>query len=157
MKTAYLGFAFRLGFTCGTLLLHCCTLVAAPAIKLQSNQNITNQTQVAIPKSVFTVPKKPEEGCDPFFPESARFSGVTNVSPTVVVTTPLTPLNLQGISGSPENRLAIINGKTVAAGETIEILKGGSRIRVHCVEITAVSCTIEVGNERRELRLRGEN
>ncbi|HHY84491.1 MAG TPA: hypothetical protein GYA07_02985 [Verrucomicrobia bacterium] len=106
----------------------------------------------AIPKSVFVMPANPEQGRDPFFPLSTRFRAAP---PVVQQPPPVAPvrLKLQGISGTPDNRLAIINGRTMAAGESAEFNMPGGKITARCVEVRADSCVIEIGTERQELRL----
>jgi hypothetical protein len=110
----------------------------------------------AIPQSVFTIPTSLQQGRDPFFPNSTYWlSGVG-----VVVPKQSTPshtevtLVLNGLSGTAGHRLAMINGHTMAEGEAAEVSTASGRIRVRCVEIKAESVVVEVGNERRELRLR---
>lgn len=106
-----------------------------------------------IPKSVFAPPATNSASRDPFFPNTTRFTVSTN-SHRTVAPPPAIPLVLQGISGTPENRLAIINGKTVAAGESIEVTAGNQRIEIRCLEVNADSCLIENGTQQRVLRLR---
>jgi hypothetical protein len=113
--------------------------------------------ETAIPQSVFIVPTSPREGRDPFFPRSIRPYGVpatnikTNQKPAVAV-----ELALKGISGTRERPLAIINNQTFAAGEENDVITGTLRVHIRCVEINAQTETviIQVGNERRELRLK---
>jgi hypothetical protein len=53
-------------------------------------------------------------------------------------------LALQGISGSGKDRLAIINGCTLAAGQMDEIKVGDKRINVCCKEIRKNSAVVTV-------------
>ena len=106
-------------------------------------------------RSVFIVPTDPKQGRDPFFPESQRFqsaSSTNNVQPAPAGST--AALLLQGISGTSERRLAIVNGHTLAEGEETEVSVNGARLRFRCLEIKTDSVVIEIGTERRELRLR---
>jgi hypothetical protein len=105
-----------------------------------------------VAKSVFTIPENPSQGRDPFFPERAP-DGYTSKAKPVVSNSAV--LVLQGISGTANNRLAIINGRTLAEGETAEVSSGSgsSRVRIQCVEITDDSATVKIGNERRQLQL----
>ena len=114
--------------------------------------------ETEIPQSVFVVPTSPSEGRDPFFPRTMRlFAGTRTASnpktnqPSFVV-----ELALKGISGTRERPLAIINNQTFAAGEENDVVSGARRVRIRCVEINvpAETVTIQIGNERRELRLR---
>ena len=63
-------------------------------------------------------------------------------------------LRLKAISGLPEHRLALINNHTFEAGEEGEIATTSGRMRIRCLEITQDSAVVQVGSERRELRLR---
>lgn len=109
---------------------------------------------IAPPVSTFVVPRKPVDGRDPFFPNSNRVYGtdntVTNRPPTIVA-----DLVLKGISGTPEQPLAIINTTTFTVGESNEVILKNGRLRIQCVEINMSLGTVllQIGSERRELRL----
>ena len=145
----------------GTLaILLLCTAVASPNAQPQSNTSSkassTNEAPAA--QSVFVMPKGKQEGVDPFFPRSSRlYTGP--VAPIVVSTTPepvtvAVELKLKAISGLPEHRLALINNHTFEAGEEGEVVTTNGRMRIRCLEIHQESAVIQVGPERRELRLR---
>lgn len=107
----------------------------------------------AIPQSVFTRPKSPKDGCDPFFPASTRLFGEaapakTNAAPASV------DLVLKALAGSPGNRFATINSLVFAEGEEREMTVGGNRIKVRCLEIREDAVVIEAGGVRRTLRMR---
>jgi len=110
-----------------------------------------------IPQSVFIIPSVPGNARDPFFPDriiqaqTAKAVVSTNSRPTGA-----SCLVLKGLSGVPENRLAMINGRTMARGEDAEINTECGRLLVHCVDISSNSAIIEVGGERRELHLRSD-
>jgi len=109
-------------------------------------------------RSVFVVPTNAKQGRDPFFPESQRFVGTsstTNASSHPIASMSPAALLLQGISGSADRRLAIINGRTLAEGEEADVDVSGTRIHFRCVEIKADAVVVEIGSERRELRMRG--
>ncbi|HEX4262995.1 MAG TPA: hypothetical protein VH597_01545 [Verrucomicrobiae bacterium] len=129
----------------------------------QAAPNTTNATAAAtnaVPKSEFTIPTSKTEGSDPFFPTSTRLWG----GPAIVQTASakqnkpagLDCLVLKGLSGAESNRLAMINGRTMARGEDAEVTTDCGRILVHCVDITSNSAVIEVSGERRELKLRSD-
>lgn len=67
-------------------------------------------------------------------------------------------LILKGISGSSNRRFALINDKTLMAGEQGRVRVGDSNILVHCFEIRSNSVLIQAGNakEKLELHLGGE-
>jgi hypothetical protein len=125
----------------------------APAKALPAPTNAA-PAQPEIPKSVFIIPTKPQEGKDPFFPRSVRlFSSVlvkTNIQP---ITHPV-ELHLNGISGTAERPLAIINNQTFETNEEGEIPTHPGRARIRCLEIKPDSVLIQVGGEQRMLHLR---
>jgi hypothetical protein len=53
-----------------------------------------------------------------------------------------------------EHRLALINNHTFEAGEEAEVTTITGRILVRCLQIREESVLIQVGPERRELRMR---
>jgi hypothetical protein len=66
-------------------------------------------------------------------------------------------LHLKGISGTAEKPLAIVNTTTFTSGEENDVLSAGGRLRIRCLEINMAAGTVlvQVGGERRELRLQG--
>ena len=109
----------------------------------------------AFAPSNFLMPKSTAQGRDPFFPNSTRPYGAPVVarSPTNTISVAPADLFLRGFSGLPTQRLAIINNHTFGQGEEAEIIAGGKRIKIKCVEIRTNSVTIEFGGELRELHL----
>jgi hypothetical protein len=145
--------------------LVCLALLLAP-LRSQSNSpsrsmpaNVVSNRNVAEfvpPKSVFVVPKTPAEGRDPFFPNSMRPYGTSIPVQLPVLTNKveapvIVELRLQGISGLPERRLAIINKRTFEVGEEGEVPTSAGRVRIRCLEIGADSVVVQIGQERREL------
>jgi hypothetical protein len=111
----------------------------------------------AVLQSVFVLPHSPQEGRDPFFPNSTR--PYSTFAPTPNMTNAPAPmqvvdLRLKGFSGPADRRLAIINNHTFEAGEEAEVIMGPGRIPIRCLEIRADSVVVEIRGERRELRLR---
>lgn len=122
---------------------------AAPAAKSAPPPVVTN-APVVIPQSVFVLPRSPQEGRNPFFPNST--SGQEVVKPKATVS--VTAFVLNGIT-SPPRRTAMINGRTFEIGETGEIrLADGTKAKITCEEIRDTSALISVNGERRELHLR---
>ena len=75
--------------------------------------------------------------------------------PTNQIAAPIVAdLRLNGISGPPDHRLAIINNKTFDAGEEAEVNTNAGRLRIRCIEIQPDAVIIQIGGERRVLRLR---
>jgi hypothetical protein len=112
--------------------------------------------QLEIPKSVFLIPTSPQQGKDPFFPRSMRLftSSVvvsTNPQPTAVV---IVELKLNGISGTSDRRLAIINNRTFEANEENVVSTASGPVRIRCLEIKSDSVLVQIGGEQRILRLR---
>lgn len=143
------------------LLGACCISTAhcgdgpAPSAK-QSAGITTNSTSAeAIPQSVFT----PSEGRNPFFPSFAQHIQPPVQSTNRTVTpSPTFELTLQGISGPPDHRLAIIGGRTFAEGETNEVpTSGGRQVQVRCLKINETSAVIEIGGVQHTLRFQSQN
>jgi hypothetical protein len=116
----------------------------------------TNSAAVAvveIPQSVFEMPARKEEGRDPFFPDSQHPYGVAVVKPQTPKGGTLT-LKLNGITAG-STPLAIINGKSLAPGESAEYPAVGGKVKVLVVEIKTDTgiVMVEVNGERRELRM----
>jgi hypothetical protein len=106
-------------------------------------------------KSVFVIPSSSKEGKDPFFPQSSRLNkapvatkGTTNLPQTAV------DLQLKGISGGANRRLAIINNRTFETGEEGEVTSGAGVVRITCQEIKDDSVRVLLNGRDRTLRLR---
>jgi hypothetical protein len=114
--------------------------------------------ETEIPQSVFIVPTSLKEARDPFFPRTTRLFAGTQSPSNVRTSQPsaVVELTLKGISGTRERPLAIINNQTFSAGEENDVVTGTRRVRIRCLEINVAAETviIQIGNERRELRLR---
>jgi len=74
----------------------------------------------------------------------------TNAPRDVVVV----ELELRGISGTVDRRLAIINGHTFGVGEEGEVPTSNGRARIRVLEIKSDSVVVLVNGEQRVLRLR---
>ena len=127
-------------------------VLAAPSPKKAAATNGVEKLSMT-PQSVFVVPSSPAEGCDPFFPDSTRIFGVKSAAPKVSSRVDIGALVLNGLSGTTEHRLAMINGHTFAEGEKAEINTSSGRIQIKCVEIKTGSVVIEVNGQRQELHL----
>lgn len=104
-----------------------------------------------IPKSVFD--DSPNAGRDPFFPKSARRGGDTQRSAKVEVPVAIPKLTLMGISGPPNKRVAVINNRNFAAGEEGEVVAGGVRVRIRCIEIRDESVIVSAGSPPQRFEL----
>jgi hypothetical protein len=111
----------------------------------------TNSVPAEAPKSFFLMPAKPQEGRDPFFPNSTRpyeAAMVANRHSAAVAS-----LELKGFSGDPSHRLVIINNHTFAEGDEQTVITSAGRIQVRCIEIKPGSAIIEADGQRVELSL----
>jgi hypothetical protein len=126
-------------------------VAAAPASKVEVKTD-------EIPRSIFVVPRNPPEGKDPFFPMSMRPYNIpqvilpvpTNATPVPIVL----DIKLKGIAGSPEKPLALINNATFEVGEEGDVVTTTGRVRIKCLQIKGEVVLIQVGTERRELRMK---
>ena len=124
---------------------------AASKIPPKSTQTLRVVAEVSIPQSVFVIPSQPNEGRNPFFPES-----VVRAAPQRIITPSLdgSLFVLNGIT-SPPRRTAMINGRTFEPGEEGEVrLPTGGKMMIKCEEIKADSAIVIIAGQRRELRLR---
>ncbi len=128
----------------------------APAKQRAEKSGALQQAQDVVAKSEFTLPRKMTEGRDPFFPNSSRpYATETAVKPTGDSPMPDFEFALQGISGSTEQPLAIINNTTFTTGEENDVIIKGKRIKIRCAEINMTAGTVlfEYGGSRRQLKL----
>ena len=109
------------------------------------------------PKSVFNGDLT--SGIDPFFPKSTRLLAkpsllASNLPP--VFLKPMVPaeVQLQGISLSRTRRLALINNRTVEAGEEFTVRVGGEPVKVRCEEVRDRSVVVSVRGVTKEIPLR---
>lgn len=96
-----------------------------------------------IPKSVFTLPTGPQEGRDPFFPDSQR-PYISNPAKSTVAPS-LGELTIKSILPSGNRAFAIINNHTFAPGDDgVVTLKDGRRLTIHCSDINVAAGTVTV-------------
>lgn len=128
----------------------------APAAKVATEAATPAPAETPLPRSVFVIPKSAKEGRDPFFPNSTRLFG--EVATKTSTNAPVTKVDLvlKALAVSAEQRLATINNRTFEVGEEAELQTGRGRVRVRCLEIHEDSVVIEVGGERRTLRMRAK-
>jgi len=106
-------------------------------------------------KSTFVLPKTPDEGRDPFFPNATSVYPTTGSPVKVVVDSGVNLLRLDGILGSS---LAQINSVTFSVGETEEVKTTSGTVSVRLVEIHAADNTavIEANGQRRVLSFKAK-
>lgn len=99
-------------------------------------------------RSVFVMPASPQDGRDPFFPESTRpyeEAVVSKHAPEPIVFT------VKGLSIENGRAMVIINNHTFAVGDEGDVLTAGKRVHLRLVEIRDGTAVIEVNGSRREL------
>jgi hypothetical protein len=103
---------------------------------------------VIIPKSVFETSSVHK---DPFNPRSTRRRAKVEQADKHETPPPVEKLSdylvLQGLSGSTSQRLAIINGRTMAEGEDSEVSTERGKVKVRCLEIRSNAVIVAVGAE----------
>jgi hypothetical protein len=111
--------------------------------------------QAGAPKSVFNIPTSPQDtGKDPFFPQSTRLRSKPVVASATNVPLPMVALELKGISGALDRRLAIINDRTFSLDEEGEVPTDTGRVRIRVTDIKSDSVVVVVNGQQRVLRLR---
>ncbi len=124
-----------------------------PAVSEAAEEKEQAAVTAAIPPSVFVIPSTEKEGKDPFFPRSKRLfaTPVAPVATNQVVT--LGDLTVTGIT-SGEKPVLTINGVNFGVGDTAEIISGGRRISIQCLEIDPANGQAKIqhsGGEERVL------
>jgi len=160
MKTRFPFFCFGLASLSATaiLLTRIAGSAAPPPEKpekvLARTRTFDSMGTNPVPTSVFNVPTNKVAGRDPFFPDCNCGVKMVVKIDTGESKTPSLGLSLQGLSGTTEKPLAIINGRTFEKGETQELPNGtGPRIPLRCVDIRENSVIIEIGGKQQELFL----
>ena len=99
-------------------------------------------------RSVFVMPASPQQGRDPFFPESTR--PYEEMMASKHIAEPLT-FTVSGLSVENGHPMVIINNQTFAVGDEADVHTGGKRVRIRLLEIRDGTAVIEVNGTRREL------
>ncbi len=113
-----------------------------------------------IPSTFVDSPSDPKIGKDIFFPKTTRLVAKPvddSKNPTISNEAQvLKQIILKGISGNGHRRLAVLNNRTLATGETWEYKVNGQSHRIKLEEIKArsVLISIEGSTEKKELQLR---
>jgi len=107
------------------------------------------------PKSVFVI--DPQVGRDPFFPNSKGRLGRVPVKTNEVVASTLSQfpneIRVQGFSNQRDKIIVIVNGKSIAKGEKIELNLRVGRVSVRCLDVTEKSIILEANGITQELSL----
>ena len=116
---------------------------AAPAVAKSTNL-------IAAETFVSSFDHKSLTGRDPFFPASTR-RGEVRVSNTITNTVTKTPtetiLMLNSIVGSGSRRVALINNRTFAQGDEVQVRVASGQVRVKCLEIGDKFVTVIIQGE----------
>ncbi len=129
----------------------------APAPTPQTTVATSNAipAELPVPQSVFGNPTKVADGRDPFYPHSLRpyhlpaAPSMPNAPAPVAI-----DLQLKGISNVNGLKLAVINNATLKEGEDGDVVTAAGKVRVSCIEIKVDTALVQVGTERRLLKLR---
>ena len=141
----------------------CCAAHAAPAAAAGSSGSASPvapatgavPVQAEPPKSVFKIPTSVQDpGRNPFFPQSNFLRTKPVAAVATNVPAPMVDLELKGISGSVDRRLAIINFRTFSLDEEGEVPTDSGRVRIRVVDIKNDSAVVVVNGQQRVLRLR---
>lgn len=109
----------------------------------------TQPAKTNVVRSVFTLPTNPQQGRDPFFPDSSRpYEAAAAAHPRV---NDVSSLVLKGFSGKLPHRLVIINNYTFGVGDEGDVITPAGRIHLRCIAIKTNSVVIRVGNQEHEL------
>jgi hypothetical protein len=140
-----------------------CLALPCPAAQTKTNSPTTAApartnalpAQAEIPKSVFVIPTTPQEAKDPFFPLSMRIfaSAVVKTNGQSIPVIPV-DLKLNGISGTADHHLAIINNRTFEVNEEGTVATTTGRVLIRCLEIKDDSVRVLVNGQELILRLR---
>ena len=110
--------------------------------------------EVEIPPSIFVIPSQPNEGRNPFYPQSSTGFQAAPIGKPHENTFDSSSFVLNGIT-SPPRRTAMINGRTFEPGESGEVkLPNGSKALIKCEQIGNESAVILINGQRKEVRLR---
>jgi hypothetical protein len=109
--------------------------------------------ELTIPLAVFDVTSSPVK--DPFFPLSTRQAVAAAATNAPAVSASV--FSLKGLSGSANQRLALINNRTLAVGEFAEVNTSAGKIKIQCLEIKESSVLIRTEIQADPIELRFED
>jgi hypothetical protein len=99
-------------------------------------------------RSLFIMPANPNQGRDPFFPESNRPYEQLGAAPGSAA---VPEFVIKGLSYEHGRPMVIINNHTFAVGDEGDVLSGAGRAHLRLIEIRPGIAVIEVNGHRREL------
>lgn len=138
-------------FVCALMALF--PLSALLALGNTQPTNAPPAGEASVPKSVFVT--GPGSGKDPFFPKSTRrvpgpVTAPLDMHQDVIDGT----FTLQGLSIVGGRKLALINKRTLAEGEEMDVKTKNGIARLKCVEIRERSVVISIRGVIQEISLR---
>lgn len=105
-------------------------------------------------QSVFSLPSNPNEGRDPFFPNSMRpyEQSITRTRHAVDVTS----LQIKGFSEIAGRRCVIINNHTFSEGDEGDVITAGGRLHIRCLAVGIDTVLVETSGARHLLKFSGQ-
>lgn len=101
-------------------------------------------------RSVFNQPTNPNEGRDPFFPNSTR--PYQDFIPRHTAAVDTSALTIRGFSVISGHRYVIINNHTFGEGDEGDVITPAGRIHVRCLTLGTDSVLVETDGSRHLLR-----
>jgi hypothetical protein len=126
------------------------TLIAAAAWPVAAASTDTNAPM----QSVFVMPSSPNEGRDPFFPNSMR--PYEDAMSKVKRPADLTSLEIKGFSQLGSQRYVIINNHTFGAGDEGDVITSQGRIHIRVLSVGMDTVMVESSGAQHLLKFSGQ-
>lgn len=108
----------------------------------------TNAAPVELPVPVATFDLTNKVVKDPFFPSTLRTPVPVLVAATNSVAVSAACFVLKALSGTSDQRLALINNRTLAVGESAEVTTAQcGKVKIVCLQIKESSVVIRIGSQ----------
>jgi hypothetical protein len=107
--------------------------------------------EVPIARSIFVT--NDASGVDPFFPNSTRRKTQSSFVDPKKVLPGVGALQLKGIMGPPDKRIALINNLTFAKGEEQDVRVPTGTLKIKCVDIRLKSVVVTLEGQAQEHEL----
>lgn len=106
--------------------------------------------ELPVPEAVFDLTIHPTK--DPFFPLSTR-----QAIPQIVTNAPVAfsaaSFVLKGVDWSEHHPLALVNNRTLAAGEDAEVTTASGKVKIRCLEIRPTSVILRIPTQSDPLEI----
>jgi hypothetical protein len=124
----------------------------------KTNSVIRGQgTNIALIETNSVFDDKMKNARDPFFPASVRQDPKPAAKAATAAVAPKAPVELalvlNGILSKGSQRIALINGSTIEAGEEVMVRTTNGQARVKCLEIGPQSVTVTVNGKAEPRKL----